>query len=366
MTVSRPLPACVAAVLLTGLLAGCETTPPRTAPEGEKISWLPKLFKRPLDHPPIGHDLPVMPAAGTGRGGYYKDDGPGDMPPADLRNTPDAEVRDEPLARSGNKPYTVFGKQYTPIRDQQPFRQRGVGSWYGKKFHGQKTSSGEIYNMYRMTAAHPTLPIPSYARVTHAGTGKQIVVRINDRGPFHAGRIVDLSYTAALKIGLLGSGSHELIVERILPNTGDNLATVRRNAPDPAAEPARLASNVEITNLMLTNREEIKAVKALPEGGDGIAAGVAAAAEAPGLARQVQTAGPGFYVQMGVFSRAERAAEIRTSIAGQGWDDAVLDVVASGSLHKLIGGPFATRALAEEAARKVSGALGLRPIVVLR
>lgn len=362
MTVSRPLPAIIATATLAGLLAGCGSTPVAPKPEGEKVGWLPSIFKRPMVHPPIAHDLPALPAAGSGRGGYYQDDGPGDAPPADLRNTPDAEVRDEPLSRYANRPYTVFGKNYTPMREHTPFRQRGVGSWYGKKFHGQKTSSGEIYNMYKMTAAHPTLPIPSYARITHAATGKQIVVRINDRGPFHAGRIVDLSYTAALKIGLLGSGSHELILERILPNTGENLATVRRNAPEPADAASALAASADMRDLLLTNREEIKAVKALPEGGDGIAAGVAAAAQAP----RVNMGEPGFYVQIGAFGRAERAAEIRERIAGQGWSGAALDVVAAGSLHKVLSGPFATRTMAEEAARKVAGGLGLRPIVIER
>ena len=97
--------------------------------------------------------------AGSGRGGYYKDDGPGDNPPANLRDVPDAEVRNEPYSTRSNRPYVVFGKTYTPITDNEPFKQKGTGTWYGKKFHGQRTSSGEIYDMYKMTAAHPTLPI---------------------------------------------------------------------------------------------------------------------------------------------------------------------------------------------------------------
>ncbi|HSY28964.1 MAG TPA: septal ring lytic transglycosylase RlpA family protein, partial [Burkholderiaceae bacterium] len=105
-----------------------------------------------------GARLPALPPAGSGRGGYYQDDGPGDHPPEGLLDVPDAVPKVEPYSTTGNKPYVVFGKTYTPILDQRPFKQRGTGSWYGKKFHGQKTSSGELYDMYKLTAAHPTLP----------------------------------------------------------------------------------------------------------------------------------------------------------------------------------------------------------------
>jgi rare lipoprotein A len=150
-------------------------------------------------------------------GGYYKDDGPHANPPSNLASIPDAEPRSEPLHRYANRPYEVFGKKYTPLAAVQPFRQRGLASWYGKRFHGQKTSSGEVYDMYKMTAAHPTLPIPSYVRVTHVASGKSVVVRINDRGPFHAGRIIDLSYVAAYKLGYIGAGSAQVEVEAVLP-----------------------------------------------------------------------------------------------------------------------------------------------------
>ena len=151
------------------------------------------------------------------KGGYYKDDGPGSSTPGNLASIPDATPRAEPLHKFANRPYEVFGKKYVPLASLQPFKQRGVASWYGKKFHGQKTSSGETYDMYAMTAAHPILPIPSYARVTNVKTGRQVVVRINDRGPFHAGRVIDLSYAAAYRLGLIGSGSGEVEIESILP-----------------------------------------------------------------------------------------------------------------------------------------------------
>ena len=151
------------------------------------------------------------------KGGYYKDDGPGANPPSSLDRVTDAKPRVEPLHRAANRPYEVFGKKYVPLASVRPFHQRGVASWYGKRFHGQKTASGETYDMYAMTAAHPTLPIPSYARVTNLANGRSVVVRINDRGPFHSGRVIDLSYAAAHRLGLLGSGSGEVEIEAIVP-----------------------------------------------------------------------------------------------------------------------------------------------------
>src|SRR5260221_9771892 len=113
------------------------------------------------------------------KGGYYKDDGPEASPPKNLDRVADATPRAEPLNRAANRPYEVFGKKYVPLAKVQPYHQRGVASWYGKKFHGQKTASGETYDMYAMTAAHPILPIPSYAREKGVRTGKQVLVRIN-------------------------------------------------------------------------------------------------------------------------------------------------------------------------------------------
>jgi rare lipoprotein A len=167
----------------------------------------------------------LLSACATKRpGGYYKDDGPGDAPPRNVEATPDARPRTEPLHRSANNPYTVFGKQYVPAKAVRPFKQRGVASWYGKRFHGQPTSSGERYDMYKMTAAHPTLPIPSYARVTNLNNGRSVVVRINDRGPFHSGRIIDLSYAAAAKLGYVSAGSTQVEVEAIVPGQASGAA----------------------------------------------------------------------------------------------------------------------------------------------
>jgi rare lipoprotein A len=126
--------------------------------------------------------------------------------PAQYPRAPDGHYRPSDQTKTP-KPYRVGKKWYHPLPHAKDFRQRGIASWYGKKFHGRKTSSGEIYNMYAMTAAHKTLPMGTYVRVRHLNNQREIKVRINDRGPFVRGRIIDLSYTAAKKIGIVGTGT---------------------------------------------------------------------------------------------------------------------------------------------------------------
>jgi rare lipoprotein A len=161
---------------------------------------------------------PAQPSSPSRSGGYYTAAGPGANPPANLDSIPDAAPRIEPLNRFANRPYSVFGVDYVPATSLRPYTERGIASWYGRKFHSQKTSTGEVYDMYAMTAAHPTLALPSYARVTNIANGKSVVVRVNDRGPFHPGRIIDLSYAAAWRIGIAQKGSGEVEVESILPS----------------------------------------------------------------------------------------------------------------------------------------------------
>ena len=148
-------------------------------------------------------------------GGYYKDDGPGRNIPADVANIPDAVPRIEPHNRANFRPYTVMGQRFVPVGADTPLRQRGVASWYGRKFHGKKTANGETYDMYAMTAAHPTLPLPSYARVTHEQSGRSVIARVNDRGPFLRGRVIDLSYAAAKKLGYQARGTARVEVAAI-------------------------------------------------------------------------------------------------------------------------------------------------------
>jgi rare lipoprotein A len=170
-------------------------------------------------------------------GGYYKDDGPASSVPADIDRIPDAVARAEPLHRFANRPYNVFGVEYRPMTSLGSLRQRGIASWYGRKFHGQKTAIGETYDMFAMTAAHPTAPLPSFARVSHPRSGRSVVVRINDRGPFHAVRIVDLSYAAAHRLGIAQGGSGEVELELLLPPFAPTVAGENVNTNVPPAAP---------------------------------------------------------------------------------------------------------------------------------
>ena len=131
---------------------------------------------------------------------------------------PDAVVQTEPLHETANLSYKVAGKRYQPTKKIEQFSQTGKASWYGPGFHGKKTSSGERFDMNTLSAAHRTLPIPSYARVTNLSNGKSVVVRINDRGPFHGNRVMDLSKAAAKELGFIHTGTANVKVEQILPN----------------------------------------------------------------------------------------------------------------------------------------------------
>jgi rare lipoprotein A len=326
---------------MLAMMAGCSTTDQN----GEHKSLIPLPWKHKVTR--VDPSLPNLPAAGSGRGGYYQDDGPGANPPPGLLDTPDAVVKYEPYAKFANKPYSVFGQTYTPLINDEPFTQRGVASWYGVKFHGQRTSSGEAYDMYRMTAAHPTLPIPSYARITSLESGKSVVVRINDRGPFHSDRVIDVSYTAALKLGLLGKGSHQVQVERLFPGDVMQLASARRAA---ASEAQAIAA------LMLEDRVDMDS--AAVARAQAPAASTSASADKGALT-------PGFYLQLGAYGRDGKAEEMGEKLKQAGVDLAV-EVVRSGNVNRLYGGPFETRALAQEAARALPAGLGLRPIVVRR
>lgn len=147
-----------------------------------------------------------------------QDSGP--VRPVDVSHIPDATPSLVTRTRAGNaKTYTVLGKTYTTLSDSKGYQERGLASWYGTKFHGRRTANGEIYDMFAMTAAHKTLPIPSYVRVSHVGNGKSVVVRVNDRGPFHEKRIIDLSYAAARKLGIdvAGTGLVDVIDVTPLP-----------------------------------------------------------------------------------------------------------------------------------------------------
>lgn len=269
-------------------------------------------------------------------GGFYKDDGPGDAEPADIDAIPDAMPRNEPLHRFANKPYTVLGRSYVPGREIVPYKARGIGSWYGRKFHGQKTSSGERYDMYGMTAAHPTLPIPSYVRVSNPANGKSVIVRVNDRGPFHDDRLIDLSWTAAHKLGYIGTGSAVVEVESILP--GQEFAEV---AEPPLKTATRLADQADpIVQIAEVNPE-------------------------PPLSR-VEGVG-GHFLQLGAFGSRDNAEALRERLARELGDLAQKLVIQSaGKIFRVQLGPWLDAASAEQAGARLRESFGMTPIRVLR
>lgn len=360
------------------LLAACGSAPQKPPPSSRPVAASNAAAA------PAGQPAPNMPRAGSGRGAYYKDDGPGDNPPDGLELTLDAEPKVEPYSVSGNKPYVVFGKTYTPLLADVPFSQRGIGSWYGKKFHGQKTSSGELYDMYKMTAAHPTLPIPSYARITNLSNGKQVIVKINDRGPFHSSRIVDLSYTAALKLDYLGKGSSELLLERLLPADIEKMAENKKDKPAPvlasaaAAAPATPSAVVETmpvataTAAVLTPLAATVVTKPDNAGLEALLAsqsGSEAKPDAITVTPSVTTApnpASGFYLQFGAFGLRSNAEATFTHLQSKLAQLPAFEIVQQGTLYRLFSGPFASRDAALGAIELALN-IGLpKPIIVQR
>ena len=304
------------------VLAGCTSTPTREA---------------------------RVPAPTTpGKPGYYKDDGPADVTPADLDGVADAVPQREPLHRFANRPYTVFGREYVPATQLRPYRERGVASWYGRKFHGQKTATGETYDMFAMTAAHPTLPLPSYARVTNPANGRSVVVRVNDRGPFLNDRVMDLSYAAAHRLGIAQRGSGEVEVEAILLD--DVLTAGAPALPPVVPRPVVVASNV---------------VPATPVGD--VASprsdtpSIAAAETVP-----VTPSGAGYVVQLGAFASLPNAQTFRAHIANQLYPLGVeAQIRQVNGLFRVFVGPYTARAEAKVQADRLRAELGLPSMVAV-
>jgi len=271
--------------------------------------------------------VPASPASPTSG-----PDGPEAVIPPDLQKVPDAAPKLEVIRKGGpNKSYEIAGTRYEPLTEDKPLVERGLASWYGKKFHGRQTASGEIYNMYAMTAAHPTMPIPSYARVRNPANGREVLLRINDRGPFHRGRIIDLSYTAALKLDVL-RGVAPVEVERI---TYEDIraGAWQREGEQRTEEPPVFAAEAAVG---AAPRETT--VQAAPP------------AAAP------RDAARGFWVQLGAFGKLDGAEALRARLAAeQGWLVPLLAIFKDRQLHRLQAGPYATREDARVAAARVQG-----------
>jgi len=310
-------------------------------------------------------------------GGYYKDDGPGRNIPANIANLPDAVPRIEPHNSANFRPYTVLGQRFVPVSADQALRQRGVASWYGRKFHGQKTANGETYDMYAMTAAHPTLPLPSYARVTHAQSGRSVIVRVNDRGPFLRGRVIDLSYAAAAKLGIIGQGSDVVVVEAITHadiRKGLNMAsapaapkpaTIRpepaRTMPVPPAAPAPALPVMPVAVAPAAATPDALAVL-------GSQAQHTAQDQSPPPAPASAEAGTGIYLQFGAFGNPASANQLTARLNGEiAHVEARQAYIDSGStLHRVRIGPYATRTEAVNAAARIQQATGMQPTLAQR
>ncbi|GAA0760588.1 septal ring lytic transglycosylase RlpA family protein [Ideonella azotifigens] len=357
---------------------------------------------------------------GTGNG----PDGP---PPAgsgpDPQQVPDAVPKIEPIVSGGpNKPYEALGRNYTPVTRDEPLAERGLASWYGKRFHGRRTASGELYNMYAMTAAHRTMPIPSYARVRNPVNGREIIVRINDRGPFSKDRVIDLSWTAAVKLGVQG-GVSAVEVTRL---TNDDIragvwpsvssppvlaagSRMERVTP-PAAVPPPVLAGMPANTLAPAAVDAAAAADDGP-GGDALRAQTLLAASgnpagndpppdpqasnprlpaelsrlpmpapgsdaaplppnsrtAPTQARSYTTAASGFWLQLGAFSRSEGAMSFHRRVADElGWLAPLLAVFSEGGIHRLQAGPYVSREQAREASERVRSTLQLVPVIVER
>jgi rare lipoprotein A len=378
------------------------------------------LAERSLPHGAFGAALIAAALALAGcasgpKGASSGRDGPPSRPPPNLGSVPDAEPRVESVRSNGgtSKPYTVLGRSYTPITDDRPFRESGLASWYGTQFHSRSTASGEPYDMYAMTAAHKTLPLPSYVRVRNPANGREAIVRVNDRGPFHDGRVIDLSYTAALKLDLL-RGVAPVEIERITnddirtgawrrggepmlaavpttptpmptPTTGRSTVGV---APEAASVPVPAAWTVNVAALpaetptravvppappppapLIVN--DLPPLAPLsPSAGPASPMTATAAAAVPGDNASASSDSPppaGFWVQLGAFRERDGAESLRTR-ASRGLPTLapLLRVFTDADTHRLQAGPFATREAASATVAQVRDELRMTAIVVER
>ena len=325
-------------LLVPVLLSACGSQPAR-APErsAETTKSTVKMVKR-------------TPSPQKRGGAYYKDDGPGDEVPENLDQIPDAQPRIEPLHRFANRPYVVLGKAYEPHSVLKSFQERGIASWYGKKFHGQITSIGEPYDMFAMTAAHPTLALPSYVRVTNLGNGKTVVVRVIDRGPFHADRIIDMSYAAAHRLGYVDNGSAQVQVEAIIPD-GFTTLSYSQVAPRHVARVTVAGNEADDIQRLALRLEQTGTAKS--------PSSVTSSSSATALR--------GIYLQLGAFSSGGNAESLRSHLARElDWLAETIQINVGSGMHRVHLGPYLSRADAEKVAEKIHLVLGYKPTVITR
>ena len=287
---------------------------------------VPAPAPTPPSASPAPSPAPVTPEVDE-PGGYYMDDGPGENPPKNIASIPNAVPKKEPLHSRTNRPYKALGATYKPMTSYQPYKERGVASWYGKRFHGKKTSNGEIYDMYSMTAAHTVLPLPSYAKVTNPANKRWVIVRVNDRGPFKHSRIIDLSYAAAFKLGYVSKGSTLVEVEAIDP---DKAHTYSSSYPD--AVPATEAMPAEQTAAASIGDSAIES---------------------------------GFFVQVGAFKNEANADNLINKLQALDIDqNSGINKVYNNGLHRLKIGPFETKLGADKTAADIRKQLNVPAITI--
>ena len=308
---------------------GKRTVKPAPAP--------PTSASKPAPVPaPVLASPPVEASASTKSGGYYLDDGPGANPPQDIDSIPNAVPKKEPLLDRSNKPYKALGALYTPMTRYQPYKAGGVASWYGKRYHGRKTSSGEVYDMYGMSAAHPTLPLPSYVKVTNPANGKFVVVRVNDRGPFKHNRIIDLSYAAAYKLRFTAQGSTLVEVEAIDAN---NVASVATNASQPTTAPV-VATKMPVTAVVLNSNSSSSS-------------------------SNTNAATTQFFIQAGAFKNETNADALMQKIQGLDIEqNAGINSEYNSGLYRLKLGPYASRQEADKVAAAIRAKLNTSAIII--
>jgi rare lipoprotein A len=303
--------------------------------------------------------------------------GGGDGPPTDspdYSHVPDAVPKVEPKSKYGNpKSYVVFGKRYYTKASARGHVEKGLASWYGKKFHGRRTSSGERYNMYAMTAAHKSLPLPTYAEVTNLDNGRSVVVKVNDRGPFHRGRVIDLSYAAARKLGVVRRGTAMVEVRSIDPRNPNTkkqkkritepesavrvaeTSSTARKASSASKKPTRVADDEPAIQIVSnsTPAKSKTARKATPETPD--TPRVAAASSGP-----TSAADAAMYLQVGAFGSRSNAEQLRRQLV-EHLAENVQVRAADGSkvpLYKVHVGPLDSRLAANDVSERLAS-LGL-------
>jgi rare lipoprotein A len=309
------------------ILAACETNTPMEP--ARKVPASPSSSV-PAKQAPIPEPKP-------GSGGYYLDDGPGENAPENIDSIPGATLKTEQPYERANQPYSALGQKYTPMTSYVPYKKQGIASWYGKRFHGKKTSTGETYDMYAMSAAHTVLPIPSYAKVTNPINGRSVIVRINDRGPFKHDRLIDLSYAAAFQLRLIKQGSGLVEVETI--NTSPE--ALRKISADKSSQIVSQPQNTSTENSInnkISSAAQTESIEQLPTVTNTTASSIATQ----------------FYVQAGAFKNEANGDLLLKRIQSLqlGENVGVANVYNNG-LYRVKLGPFTSKSDADISAENI-------------